>query len=162
MYRDIPPQLLRAIEPVAHSYGFEVVDITLSGAGSRQRLVVVLDTRAGDGRVGVDDCAAVSREVGHVLDGLDLLSGSYTLEVSSPGVDRRLGREIDFERVIGRRVALETREPLAGRRRFRGELVAFDEGAAHLATERGTVVVPFDAIARAKALYSSPSPKQKR
>ncbi len=151
MYRDIPPELLRVAEPVVKAHGLELVDASIRHGAGRVQVQLVLDTPAGDGRVLVDQCAAVSREVGHGLDAADLVGGSYTLEVSSPGVDRMLGREADFERVLGRRVKVETREPMQGRRHFKGELVAFERGEARLRTETGDFRIPFAKISRAQA-----------
>ncbi len=153
MYRDIPPDLLRVVEPVVTANGLELVDASLKQGRGSAHLRIVLDTPSGDGRVSVDECAAVSREVSHGLDAEDLVAGSYTLEVTSPGVDRTLGREVDFERVVGRELRLETRERLAGRRRFRGELLAFERGEASLRTETGDLSIPFDQIKRATAFY---------
>lgn len=159
MYRDIPPQLLRLIEPIVRAHGLELVDASTQGRG---RLCVVLDTPAGDGSVKLDECAAVSRELGPALDTSDLVPGPYTLEVSSPGVDRTLAREIDFERVVGRHVSLETRAPVEGRRRFKGELRAFDASGALLATDAGEFRIPFERIARARALYPGEPASQER
>lgn len=157
MYRDIPPDLLRVVEPVVTANGLELVDASLKQGRGSARLLIVLDTPSGDGRVTVDECAAVSREVGHGLDAEGLVASSYTLEVSSPGVDRTLGREVDFERVVGRELRLETRAPVAGRRRFRGELRAFDRGEASLRTEAGDFSIPFDQVKRATAFYPQDS-----
>ena len=163
MYRDIPKNLLGVIEPVVRSYGLELVDAQVGQGPGHTRLQVVVDTPEGDGRVTVDSCAAVSREIGHGLDAGDVFSGaSYLLEVCSPGVDRTLAREKDFARVVGRRVALETKELLEGRRRFRGELVSFDGDAAHVHTTAGSYRIPFACIARAKAFHPSPAQEAKR
>ncbi len=163
MYQDIPKNLLGVIEPVVRDHGLELVDAQLGQGPGRARLQVVVDTPAGDGRVTVDTCAAVSREIGHGLDAGDFFSGaSYLLEVCSPGVDRTLAREKDFARVVGRRVALETKQPLEGRRRFRGELVAFDGDAAQLHTEGGDYRIPFSCIARARAFDPSLAQQPKR
>ncbi len=160
MYKDIPADLLRVIEPIARDHQVEVVDATRSGTGGRSRLRVVIDTCAGDGRVLLDECAAVSREIGHALDAEDLIDGSYVLEVCSPGVDRTLGREVDFERAVGGKIALETREPVEGRRRFRGNLVSFDAKGARVRTDGGEVTIPFERIARAKSVYPIPLAKR--
>ena len=154
MYRDIRPELLEVIEPIVTDHGLEIVDADLVGGGGRRRLRVVVDTPQGDGLVTVGDCAAVSREIGHALDIADLVSGAYVLEVSSPGVDRVLGREKDFERCVGRRIAIETRAPMDGRRNFRGELLAFEGGEVRVQTESGSVEIPFEAVARAHAIYA--------
>lgn len=158
MYQDISPELLSVIEPVARAHGFEIVDASVKQGQGRTQVQVVLDTPEGDGRVTIGDCAGVSREIGTGLDAHDLFDGAYTLEVCSPGVDRALGREVDFERVVGREVALETRERIAGRRRFRGRLVAFEEGQVHLETASEPVRVPFAGIANARAFFPFDSP----
>ena len=98
--------------------------------------------------------------VGHALDAEDLIEGSYMLEVCSPGVDRTLGREVDFERAVGGKVALETREPVEGRRRFRGDLLSFDAKRACVRTDAGEVTIPFERIARAKSVYPLPIGKR--
>ena len=163
MYRDIPPDFLRVVEPVAEAHGLEIVDASLKQGRGRARVLIVLDTPSGDGRVLVDECAKVSREVGHGLDVADLVAGSYTLEVSSPGIDRTLGREVDFERVVGRQVKVETRELLDGRRRFKGELLAFEWGEASVRTEAGDFRIPFSLILRAQAFHPAGSkPEAKR
>ncbi len=163
MYRDIPQNLLGVIEPVVQSYGLELVDAQAGQGPGRARLQVVVDTPEGDGRVTVDICAGISREIGHGLDAGDVFSGgAYLLEVCSPGVDRTLAREKDFARVVGRRVALETKEPLEGRRRFRGQLVSFDGDTAQVHTTAGSYRIPFACIARAKAFHPSPAQEAKR
>jgi len=163
MYRDIPKNLLGLIEPVVVDHGLELVDAQAQQGQGRAHLRVIVDTPEGDGQVTLQACAEVSREIEHGLDARDFFAqGSYLLEVCSPGVDRTLGREKDFVRVVGRRVALETLEPLEGRRRFRGELVAFDGDAAHVHTETGDFRIPFSAIARAQAFHPSPAQGAKR
>jgi ribosome maturation factor RimP len=152
MYKDIPHELLRVLEPVVRDHGLELVDAPFAGGG-RARLMVIVDTPAGDGQVGVEACARVSREIGHALDAVGCIEGSYVLEVTSPGIDRTLGREADFERAVGRKVAVVTREPRDGRRRFTGKLVAFDADRARIETDSGAVEIPFSEIARAKSFY---------
>lgn len=157
MYRDIPSELLRLVEPVVCEHGLEVVDARAGHGGGRLRIQIIVDTPACDGRVTIDACAAVSREIEHGLDAAGYNGGNpYGLEVCSPGVNRMLGREKDFKHVVGQRVALETREPIAGQRRFRGELIAFDGEAAELRTDSGGHRIPFEAISRAQAFYPFP------
>ncbi len=103
MYQSIPHDLLEVIEPIVLDHGLEVVDAAPPVGGKSRRLQVIVDTPEGDGRVTLDECATVSREIGHALDATDLMPGSYVLEVSSPGIDRVLGRAKDFERAVGRR-----------------------------------------------------------
>jgi ribosome maturation factor RimP len=133
------------------------------GRGPTRSLVrIVVDTPLGDGRVRLDECAAVSKEIGHSLDVSDILSASYTLEVCSPGVDRTLGREIDFTRAVGRRVSIETRAPIDGRRRFRGELIAFDGQVATVRGDDREHAIAFAAIERAQAFFPFESTKKSR
>jgi ribosome maturation factor RimP len=160
MYKDIPDEFRRVVEPVVQAHGLELVDAGIGRGPTRSLVRVVVDTPVGDGRVLLDECAAISREVGHGLDVSDLLPGAYTLEVCSPGVDRTLGREVDFTRVIGRRVAIETRSALEGRRRFRGELLAFEGGIATVQSEGRVFAIPFAAIDRAQAFFPFESPQK--
>jgi ribosome maturation factor RimP len=116
---------------------------------------VILDTCQGDGRVTIEQCAKVSREIGHGLDAAGTFPHAYVLEVCSPGVDRTLGRWIDFERVVGRDVALETRAPIEGRRRFRGALVSCADEQIEICLPEGLrFQIPFAQVAKAKAFYS--------
>jgi ribosome maturation factor RimP len=160
MYNDIPEALRRVVEPVVRAHGLELVDAHLGRGPTRSLVRVIVDTPSGDGKVLVDECARVSRELGHGLDVAEVVHGAYTLAVTSPGVDRALGREIDFERAVGRTVALETRAPIGGRRRFKGELVAFAGGVATMTCEGVEHAIPFAAVERAKSYF--PFPKSKR
>ena len=141
------------IEPVVEAAGLELVDVVLTRGRQPWALRVTIDTPAGDGRVPIEACAAVSREVATQLDAADAIPVSYRLEVSSPGLDRVLTREKDFAAACGAEVALETRQPLEGRRRFRGTLVAFRDGVAQLRVDGVEVGIPFDAVAKAHTIY---------
>jgi len=113
-------------ERVASSHGLEVVDIEFRGGGKARMLRIFIDKPQG---VTHQDCESVSREVGAILDVEDAVpGGSYTLEVSSPGLDRRLTRPADYERFTGSRLKLQTREPIEGNRFFEGRLEGFREG----------------------------------
>lgn len=153
MYRDIPEELRRLIEPVVQDSGFELVDVALHRGRSPWLLRVILDTPQGDGSVSIERCAAVSREIGTQLDAADWSSGAYHLEVSSPGLDRVLAREIDFVRAQGSEVSIETRRPLDGRRRFRGALLRFEAGVARLSIDGREFLVPFEEVAKAHSVY---------
>jgi len=153
MYGDIPEELRGLVEPVVQDAGLELVDLVLTGGRAPWLLRVTIDTCRGDGRVNVDRCAEISREVGTVLDAADAVPSRYHLEVSSPGLDRVLTREKDFSAACGSEVRLETRRPLAGRRRFRGRLVAFDGGVARLQFDGEEVGIPFGAVAKANVIY---------
>lgn len=153
MYRDIPEEMRALVEPIVDEHGLELVDAHLKRGRAPWLLRVIVDTPAGDGCVSVEDCARVSREIGSHLDAGDLIPVRYTLEVSSPGLDRVLAREKDFEAACGREVQIETRAPRAGRRRFRGRLVGFDEAVARLLIDGEEVEIGFAEVAKANAVY---------
>src|SRR6476659_4137985 len=118
---------VRAIaERVAATSGLEVVEIELRGGGKSRMLRIFLDKPAG---VTHEDCALFSREFGTILDVEDVVpGGSYVLEVSSPGLDRKLNRAADYERFAGSKVKLMTREPVNGNRHFEGRLESLRDG----------------------------------
>ncbi len=113
-------------ERVAASAGLEIVEVELRGGGKARMLRIVIDKPGG---VTHEDCASLSREVGTILDVEDVVPGaSYVLEVSSPGLDRKLFRAADYERFTGSRVKLTTRQPINGNRFFEGRLEKFQQG----------------------------------
>ncbi len=119
------------VDRVAGSQGLEVVEVEFRGSGGKARMLRIYIDKPGG--VTHDDCSNVSREVGTILDVEDAVpGGSYTLEVSSPGLDRRLSRPADFERFTGSRVKLTTREPIDGNRFFEGRLLEFHDGRLRL------------------------------
>ena len=117
---------------VAASSGLEVVEVEFLGGGKARMLRVFLDKPAAgaDPLAGVthEDCANFSREFGTILDVEDVMPGSYTLEVSSPGLDRRLVKAADFTRFTGSRMKLTTRQPVDNNRHFEGRLESFQDG----------------------------------
>jgi ribosome maturation factor RimP len=117
---------------VAGSSGLELIDVEMRGGGKGRMLRIVIDKAGG---VTHEDCAALSREVGTILDVEDAVPGSsYTLEVSSPGLDRKLSGAADFTRYTGSRVKLMTREPVNRNRYFEGRLESFDGARLKLDT----------------------------
>jgi ribosome maturation factor RimP len=113
-------------ERVAGSSGLEVVEIEFHGGGKSRMLRVYLDKPAG---VTHEDCALFSREFGTILDVEDVVpGGTYVLEVSSPGLDRKLTKAADYARFAGSKVKLMTREPVNGNRHFEGRLESFRDG----------------------------------
>ena len=117
---------------VAASSGLEVVEVEILGGGKARMLRVFLDKPAAGAEAlsGVThgDCANFSREFGTILDVEDVMPGSYTLEVSSPGLDRRLIKPADFSRFTGSRLKLTTRQPVDNNRHFEGRLESFTNG----------------------------------
>jgi len=153
VYRDIPEDLKILIEPIVEDAGFELVDILQKRGRQPWLLRAVIDTRTGDGRVPVERCAEVSREIETHLDATDVIAAPYRLEVSSPGLDRPLAREKDFAAACGSEVRIETHEPVNGRRRFRGRLCAFDGEIARVEIDGSEFEVPFSEVATAVSVY---------
>jgi ribosome maturation factor RimP len=153
LYRDIPEDLRGLIEPVIEEHALELVDAELCKGRGPWVVRVVVDTPDGDGRVSVDQCAAVSREMATHLDAADAIPVRYRLEVSSPGLSRILGRAKDFEAARGAEVRLETRRARHGRRRFQGLLLDFERGIVRMDVDGSEVAIPFDEIAKANTVY---------
>ena len=154
MYRDIPEDLRTLIEPIVEDGGLELVDVRITRGHPAWSVRVTIDTPEGDGRVSIDRCASVAREIATNLDAADAIPNAYQLEVSSPGLDRVLAREKDFLAACGLEVKLETRRPQAGRKRFRGTLERFEAGALHLLVDGQEYAIPFEEVARANTIYS--------
>jgi ribosome maturation factor RimP len=145
-------ELLRKIEdivsPTIVGMGFELVRVAMSrGGGTLQIMIEPADGRPMD----VEDCATLSRALSAVLDVEDPIASAYTLEVSSPGIDRPLTREKDYVRWSGYLVRLETTLPIEGRRRFKGTLLGFENGTIRVRLDDGKEAdVPLSQILRAK------------
>jgi ribosome maturation factor RimP len=117
-------------ERVAQSSGLELVDFELHGSGKARMLRIYIDKPGG---VTHEDCANFSREAGTIFDVEDAVpGGSYMLEVSSPGLDRKLSTAQDFQRFTGNLVKLMTRDPVNGNRHFEGRLKAFQDNRLQL------------------------------
>ncbi|MFZ5782863.1 MAG: ribosome maturation factor RimP [Pseudomonadota bacterium] len=143
--------LLRRIEdivaPTVVDMGYELVRVAMSKGGTLQIMIEPADGRPMD----VEDCATLSRALSAVLDVEDPIPGAYTLEVSSPGIDRPLTRPKDYERWAGHLARLETSEPVEGRRRFKGTLLGLGDGVVRLRLEDGKeTTVPLATVSRAK------------
>ena len=111
-------------------------------------LRVFMDRPEG-GTVSVDDCALASRDISTALDVADLITVPYSLEVSSPGLERPLRREKDFARFAGKRARLRTRDPIDGRRNFAGTLKGVEDGRVAIECEGQVYKVPLAELAKA-------------
>ncbi len=133
--------------------GFELVRVALGG-GNRPTVQLMVDRADGE-VVSIEDCAAISREVSVLLDVEDPLPGAWTLEVSSPGIDRPLTRVKDWNRFAGHLARAETTTPIAGRRRFSGVVLGADQRSARLRLDDGTeVALPLTELRRAKLVLT--------
>ena len=113
-------ELMQILEPAVAGLGFELADLEVRVGRGRGLLRLFIDSPAG---ITLENCEAVSRQVSHVLDVEDPLPGNYHLEVSSPGLDRRLVKPAHFDRFVGSTVQVRVRIPVEGRRHFRGQLL---------------------------------------
>lgn len=139
--------------PTLESMGYELVRVMLSGK-QRPTLQVMAERKDGAAMT-VEDCADISRALSAVLDVDDPIASAYTLEVSSPGIDRPLTRPADFARFAGFEARVETSQPVEGRKRFKGRILGIDEaGIIRLAAEDAEFVVPFADIQKAKLVLT--------
>ncbi|HJQ57056.1 MAG TPA: ribosome maturation factor RimP [Vineibacter sp.] len=151
-------ELERRIEgivgPAAEGLGYDLVRVMLAGGGRDGRLQIMAERRDGQAMT-IDDCERLSRSVSAILDVEDPIAGAYTLEVSSPGIDRPLVRRKDWERWTGHVARVELDEPLDGRKRFKGVLLGLDGEETRLRLEDGTEVrLPLAGVARAKLVLT--------
>jgi ribosome maturation factor RimP len=147
----IDRRLAGIVAPVIESMGFELVRLRLMGS---KRATLQIMAEKPEGGIEVEDCAEISRAVSAVLDVEDPIDGEYTLEVSSPGIDRPLTRLKDFERWEGYEARLETSELIDGRRRFKGMLGGTDGDEILIAIDEGTVGLRFDWLTDAKLVLN--------
>lgn len=147
----IDRRLAEIITPVIEDLGFELVRVRLM-TGKAATLQIMADRP--EGGIEVDDCAAVSNAVSAVLDVEDPVLDAYTLEVSSPGIDRPLTRLKDFDAFEGYEAKLETADLIDGRRRFKGELAGIDGDEVLINIEEGTIGLKFDWLSDAKLVLT--------
>lgn len=149
---DICGRVTAIAQPILESLRIELVDIEFKRSGREMILCLFIDKEGG---VTVDDCADVSRELSLIIDVEDFIPGNYSLEVSSPGLDRPLKKVSDYERFAGKLVKIKTYEPFpddAGnlRKTFLGQLVGLENGLVTMRlTEGQTASIPLERIAKA-------------
>lgn len=135
------------VAPTVTGMGYELVRVAISKGGTLQIMI----EPAGGGPMDVEACATLSRALSAVLDVEDPIPGAYTLEVSSPGIDRPLTRTKDYTRWAGHLARVETAEPIDGRRRFKGTLLGLSDGVVRLRLDDGKeAALPFAAVSKAK------------
>jgi len=144
-------RIAEIINPVIEDMGFELVRVRLMG-GKSPTLQVMADKP--EGGIEVDDCAEISVMLSATLDVEDPILDAYTLEVSSPGIDRPLTRLKDFEAFEGYDAKLETAELIDGRRRFKGVLAGVDGEDVLINVEEGTIGLNFDWLSDAKLVLT--------
>lgn len=118
-------EIEKVIQPALAELGFELVDIEYTHEHKNSVLRVFIDRENG---VSLDDCSAVSDKIGAVIEGSSVLEESYILEVSSPGLDRKLKKEADFIRFNGKKVKIRLFAPIDGQRNFEGYIGKYESG----------------------------------
>ena len=141
------------IEPICDEMGYDLVRLQLQGGNSRKVLQIMAE-RKDRKAMTVDDCADLSRAISPVLDEKDPIEDNYTLEVSSPGIDRPLIKLDDFDRFKGFEAKVEALFLINGRKRFSGRLQGIDGSYVVLLFEGDDVRIPFDQIAKAKLVLT--------
>ncbi len=147
-------KLLELLDPVAEATGYDIVRLRLMGGDHRRNLQIMAERP--DGTMLVEDCTALARAVSEVLDAADPIRGEYTLEVSSPGIDRPLTRLKDFEAYEGFEARIELDRLAENRKRFKGRLAGVDGRSIGIDMdgEEETALVPFAWIAEAKLVIT--------
>lgn len=146
--------VLEAVE----SLGYELVELELKGSGNNSILRIYVDKPEG---ISHSDCGLVSEQVGTVLDVEDVIPYKYTLEVSSPGLDRKLSKESDYTRFEGKLAKIQTRIPLQHQKVFKGRLKGLRDGSVVLELPQGNLLeVPLDVIQEARLEFEWPAAKE--
>jgi len=138
------------IEPFAAERGILVVDITYAREGGRRMLRVTADKEGG---ITMDECARLNNELGELLDRENVIDEEYTLEISSPGLDRKLKSERDFAWAVGKKVRITTYAPVEGRNSFLGTLCGLGDETLVIEEEGVSTEIPRDMVAGAKLDY---------
>lgn len=140
------------ITPTIESMGYDIVRVQISG-NDRMELQVMVE-RQDQKQLDVEDCASVSRAISALMDVDDPIDSAYTLEVSSPGLDRPLVRLQDFDRFAGYEAKVEAERPIDGRKKFRGRLIGLEENVIKISVGDTVMEVPFADIKRAKLILT--------
>lgn len=149
---DATDRIEQIITPSVEGMGYEVVRVQLTG-GERPVLQIMAE-RADRAAMTVEDCADISRALSAVLDVEDPISGAYTLEVSSPGIDRPLTRPNDYVRFAGFEAKVDMRVAVDGRKRWKGVLRGLEEGLIVLEHEQGMSRLPLDGVQKARLVLT--------
>lgn len=144
-------KIAELLNPILEDLGFEMVRVRLSN-GNPSTLQIMADRL--DGQIGVDELAEINTSVGTILDVEDPIPENYTLEISSPGIDRPLTRKKDFDSFQGFEAKIETTELIDGRRRFRGILAGVNNDEILINLEEGTIGLKFTWLSDARLVLS--------
>ena len=134
------------IEPSLLAKGFELVDVEFKKEGKTWVLRILIDKEDG---VNLEDCQNVSHLAGDLIEVEDIIESVYTLEVSSPGLNRALKKEKDFIKFVGKKICVLCHAPLNGRKKFTGNLTDFKEHNIHLEMDGQPYAIPLNRLAKA-------------
>ncbi len=150
---DVYTQIEALIAPVLEEMGYDIVRLHLK-LGQTSSLQIMAERKDRE-RMQVEDCEKISRAVSPIMDVEDVIKSQYTLEVSSPGIDRPLVRPEDYDRFKGFEAKIELSEALDGRKRFSGKLIGIDkEENIEIEIETGKVILPFGLVTKAKLVLT--------
>ena len=142
----------QAITPALESMGYELVRVQLSG--DKRKTLQIMAERVDGANMTVEDCAAISKEISALLDVDDPIKDAYSLEVSSPGIDRPLVRLKDFENYAGFDARVDMNFLVEGRKKFKGKLLGIEDDKVSIRVKEETYALPFGDIRRAKLLLT--------
>ncbi len=145
----IARQVFTIAEPLCESEGIELVFVEFHSESTGRVLRLFVDKPGG---ITLEDCAAVSRQLTDILDVSLEDVGPYSLEVSSPGPERPIGKVDDFNRFKGKKIKVQTSRPIDGRKNFTGILAGFLDGRVNLTIDKLTVTIPHTSIKRARLI----------
>ncbi len=152
MEESIKEKARKLAAKIVKAEGLELFDIAFNKQGQRWMLRIYIDKEGG---VNLDDCERVSNQLSTELDVEDFIQHSYTLEVSSPGLDRPLLSEQDYSKYSGKKVRIRTYEPIDGQRKFKGRLISCADGIVSIEVdaaknEKKKIMIPHGSIASAR------------
>jgi len=148
--KELEDKIKKSLLPLIEKEGFDLVDLELKGLGPTSILRVYVDRAGG---ITLNECAKLSGKLSDYLDLEDLIPHHYTLEVSSPGLDRPLTSEGDFKRKIGEKVKVFLKSPLEEKIEFEGKIVNFQDKKVFLDKGEEIKVIPFEKIEKAKIVF---------
>jgi len=159
MTKTLIESIRELVEPLILSEGIELVDIEYHQESRGWVLRIYIDSEGG---VTLSHCSSLSEQIGDLLEVKDIIPHSYTLEVSSPGLNRTLKIEKDFIAYAGETIKVKTSKPIDQRRNFKGKLLGYREGKVMLSSDNQELFIPIALISKANIQYKFPDPKNKK
>lgn len=144
--QNVAATVTQIVQPVFEDSGLELVDVTYTKEGNGWYLRIFIDKPGG---VGIEDCQSISRELDKILDDKDPIPHSYTMEVSSPGLDRPLKKPADYDRFSGSLANITTYAPFEGKKDFHGRLVGLRGSDVVLVVKGSEISIPLEQVAEA-------------